>query len=78
MVYSGCGGRLAKRRGTFNSPGYPSAYPRAVDCVWEIETEPGSRVELTILNFDIETGNQCVFDFLQVLVDSCSIFNRIR
>ena len=48
----GCGGRLAKPTGTLTSPGYPQNYPVATDCVWEIETEPGSRVELTIQQFD--------------------------
>ena len=49
----GCGGRLNKPTGMFTSPGYPRNYPVATDCVWEIETEPGSRVELTIQEFDV-------------------------
>lgn len=58
---------MTKPWGSFSSPGYPVAYPLATDCIWEIETEPGSRVELTITQFDIESGGRCAFDFLQVL-----------
>lgn len=55
-----------KPSGYLNSPGYPNNYPLATDCVWEIETEPGSRVELTINDLDIESSTGCAFDFLQV------------
>lgn len=57
---------MAKPNGRLTSPGYPSPYPLATDCIWEIETEPGSRVELTIKDFDIEFGGRCAFDFLRV------------
>lgn len=57
---------MAKPSGMFASPGYPTTYPLATDCVWEIETEPGSRVELTIKDFDIESSGRCAFDFLEV------------
>ncbi|XP_046451773.1 cubilin-like isoform X2 [Daphnia pulex] len=62
----GCGGRLAKPFGIFKSPGYPVSYPFKTDCVWEIETEPGSRVELTIKDIDIESAVGCNYDFLRV------------
>ena len=62
----GCGGRLTKASGSISSPNYPQTYPVATDCVWEIETEPGSRVELTISNFDIESATGCNFDFLRI------------
>lgn len=68
MVFdAGCGGRLAKPFGSLKSPGYPSSYPFKIDCVWEIETEPGSRVELTIKDIDIESAVGCNYDFLRVL-----------
>ena len=57
---------MAKPFGMLSSPGYPSTYPIAIDCVWEIETESGSRVELTIKNFDIEASGACTYDFLRV------------
>lgn len=57
---------MAKPSGYFASPGYPSIYPESKDCVWEIETEPGSRVELTVFDFDIESASGCAYDFLQV------------
>ena len=68
---------MAKAAGVFSSPGYPTSYPVSTDCVWEIETEPGSRVELTVKNFDIESANDCAYDFLQVIFYSnARIFPR--
>lgn len=39
-----------------------------LECIWVIETAPGSRVELTIKDFDIEPSRTdgCQFDFLRV------------
>lgn len=66
FAFKGCGGKLVKSSGTFTSPGYPSNYPVATDCVWEIETEPGSRVQLNINDLDIESSTGCQYDFLEV------------
>ena len=43
-------------------------YPMDLECVWLIETEPSSRVELTIKDLDIESSrtDTCEFDFLRV------------
>ncbi|KAK2147338.1 hypothetical protein LSH36_558g01028 [Paralvinella palmiformis] len=61
----GCGGVLTASEGVIQSPNYPNLYPVARDCVWTIETTPGSRVELTIVDLNMETHHSCQYDFLQ-------------
>ena len=45
-------------------------YPNAVECIWHIETTIGSRIELTITEFDLEPSQgrdgDCHFDELNV------------
>ena len=65
-ILPGCGGQLRKSSGSFTSPNYPLAYPMETECIWEIETEPGTRVELTVNNFEIESSPGCYFDYLKV------------
>lgn len=57
---------LTKASGSFSSPGYPQAYPRDTECEWYISTAPGTRIQITIHEFDIEHAAACVFDTLHV------------
>lgn len=57
---------MTKSSGTFSSPGYPSAYPRDTLCEWYIRTAPGTRVQVTINDMDIESVRGCRFDALHV------------
>ena len=54
----------------FTSPNYPDNYPNAVECVWLIQTTLGSKIELTITEFDLEPAQgregSCLFDQLNV------------
>ena len=54
----------------FTSPNYPDNYPNAVECVWLIQTTLGSKIELTITEFDLEPSQHrdgsCNFDELNV------------
>ncbi|XP_017555843.2 cubilin [Pygocentrus nattereri] len=63
---NGCGGELSGPSGSFNSPGYPDKYPENRECVWYIQTTPGSSITLTIHEFDIEYHPNCNFDLLEV------------
>ncbi|KAM6215214.1 cubilin [Rhynchocyon petersi] len=62
----GCGGELFGETGSFNSPGYPNNYPPNKECIWYITTAPGSRIQLTIHDFDVEYHASCIFDSLEV------------
>lgn len=67
---AGCGGDLAGPAGSFNSPGYPNRYPENRECVWYIQTSPGSSITITIHEFDIEYHPDCNYDTLEVMHSS--------
>lgn len=48
-----CGGVLKAQSYTqmFNSPEFPRPYPNGLECVWTIETPPGSLISLNVSNF---------------------------
>uniref|UniRef100_A0A8C0RW72 Cubilin n=1 Tax=Canis lupus familiaris TaxID=9615 RepID=A0A8C0RW72_CANLF len=62
----GCGGELSGTTGSFSSPGYPNTYPPNKECIWYITTAPGSSIQLTIHDFDVEYHARCNFDVLEV------------
>ncbi|MBZ3891922.1 Cubilin [Sciurus carolinensis] len=62
----GCGGELSGATGSFSSPGYPGRYPPNKECLWYISTAPGSSIQLTIHDFDVEYHATCNFDILEV------------
>lgn len=62
----GCGEELSGPSGSFYSPGYPSRYPSNRECIWYIHTAPGSSIQLTIQEFDIEYHQNCSYDVLEV------------
>ncbi|MEE6466793.1 hypothetical protein FKM82_007054 [Ascaphus truei] len=63
---NGCGGELSGPTGSFNSPGYPMKYPNNKECIWYIQTSPGSSIQITILEFSIEYHSTCTYDVLEV------------
>ncbi|XP_075684851.1 cubilin [Rhinoderma darwinii] len=63
---NGCGGDLSGPNGTFSSPGYPMKYPNNRECVWYITTSPGSSIQISILDFDIEYHTSCDYDVLEI------------
>lgn len=63
---AGCGGELFGPAGAFNSPGYPDRYPANRECIWHIQTSPGSSISITILEFDVEYHPDCNYDKLEV------------
>ncbi|XP_072010324.1 cubilin [Engystomops pustulosus] len=63
---NGCGGDLSGPNGTFTSPGYPMKYPNNRECIWYITASPGSSIQVTILDFDIEYHATCDFDVLEI------------
>ncbi|KAM9673713.1 cubilin [Trichechus inunguis] len=62
----GCGGELFGDMGAFSSPGYPNRYPPNKECIWYINTAPGSSIQLTIHDFDVEYHASCNYDSLEV------------
>ncbi|XP_048223975.1 LOW QUALITY PROTEIN: cubilin [Perognathus longimembris pacificus] len=62
----GCGGELSGARGTFTSPGYPQNYPNNKECIWYITTEPGTHIQVTIHDIDLESHENCQYDALEI------------
>ncbi|XP_003786834.1 cubilin [Otolemur garnettii] len=62
----GCGAELSGATGSFSSPGYPGRYPANKECIWYIKTAPGSSIQLTIHDFDVEYHARCNFDVLEI------------
>ncbi|KAM4705286.1 LOW QUALITY PROTEIN: cubilin [Rhinophrynus dorsalis] len=63
---NGCGAELSGPSGSFNSPGYPMKYPNNKECIWHIQTSPGSSIQITILEFSIEYHSSCNYDVLEI------------
>ncbi|XP_021357124.1 cubilin-like [Mizuhopecten yessoensis] len=73
-VTNGCGGYLVNPTGNFTSPNYPSNYPHARVCEWQINLATGVRIELTLNDFDFEPHVNCGYDGLEIYggMDSAS------
>ncbi|KAK7483356.1 hypothetical protein BaRGS_00025416 [Batillaria attramentaria] len=61
-----CGGTFTTKTGTFQSPGFPHGYPSNQDCVYVISRPEGERITLTFQHFDLEGGDGCPSDFVNV------------
>ncbi|XP_070609997.1 CUB and zona pellucida-like domain-containing protein 1 [Erythrolamprus reginae] len=61
-----CGGYLNGPEGTFHSPNYPKKHPPFTYCVWHIETEPYTQINLIFNDILLETDDHCRFDFLAI------------
>lgn len=62
----GCGADFQGESGEFTSPNYPQPYPRYKECIWKIEVPYGKRIQLNILDIDVETSANCKDDFIEV------------
>ncbi|XP_045295705.1 deleted in malignant brain tumors 1 protein isoform X3 [Leopardus geoffroyi] len=63
---SNCGGFLFNASGTFFSPSYPGYYPNNAECVWEIEVNPGYRINLGFNSLQLEVNSNCNFDYVEI------------
>ncbi|XP_005387022.1 PREDICTED: cubilin [Chinchilla lanigera] len=61
-----CGGNFHMAEGIFETPGYPDVYPPRVECVWNIMSSPGNRVQLSFISFQLEDSQNCSKDFMEI------------
>ena len=52
--------------GQLASPLYPRNYPHNAEHTWSIIVDQGKKVKIQFVEFDIETGSTCQYDYLQV------------
>ena len=45
----------ASYAGHISSPGYPNEYPNNADCSWLLQTNADDLIQLTIMEFDLES-----------------------
>jgi len=64
----GCGGELTTPSGQLMSPNYPRAYPHQRECRWYVTVEPGKRINISIVDFDMEAHENCGYDMLAVSI----------
>jgi cubilin len=48
------------------SPGFPDNYYESMDCEWIITAPTGQQVELRVKTFELESHQNCRFDFLEI------------
>ena len=64
--------------GTVISPNYPNYYPNNIDETYSIEVEPGSRIEVTFLDFDLESATRCQYDYCKgEIIESVKILRSL-
>ncbi|KAL8603880.1 hypothetical protein ACOMHN_049698 [Nucella lapillus] len=61
-----CGGEIHKDQGFLTSPNYPDEYRPNKECVWKLSVEEGYSVALKFQTFEIESHDNCVYDYLEV------------
>ncbi|XP_044177300.1 deleted in malignant brain tumors 1 protein-like isoform X2 [Acropora millepora] len=60
---------LTDMSGEITSPFYPRNYPSAQNCLWKIEANKGKRLELEVIDMEIERCGQsgaCTCDYLEI------------
>ncbi|XP_078037937.1 cubilin [Augochlora pura] len=74
LIYStlntACGGNYSSYSGKIASPLYPNSYPLNSECVWFLRNSPGNRLKLTFSEFDLQPGENCDLDYLEVREDN--------
>ncbi|XP_063163887.1 CUB and zona pellucida-like domain-containing protein 1 [Candoia aspera] len=73
-----CGGYLPGPDGTFSSPNYPKKHPPFTYCVWHIQTEPYTKINLTFSEIFLEMDVNCRYDFLAIYDGPTASFPLIK
>ncbi|XP_028307961.1 A-type voltage-gated potassium channel KCND1 isoform X2 [Gouania willdenowi] len=67
LLDSDCGGTLTADRANFSSPFFPSFYPPAVSCVWNIQVSEGKLVKVEFHRFSVGIRSElCPNDYVEV------------
>ncbi|BHF63125.1 Bone morphoproteintic protein 1 [Sparganum proliferum] len=72
-----CGEIMRAEEGIFTSPGYPDIYPPKRECTWRIEVPAGFAVLLTFYSFDLEGGQNCQYDYLDIFDGSSALYPKL-
>ncbi|KAL0113327.1 hypothetical protein PUN28_012468 [Cardiocondyla obscurior] len=61
-----CGGKFTTISGLIHSANYPQNYPHVQNCEWLLEVDSNHLVNLTFLDFDIESSKNCSDDYVKI------------
>lgn len=61
-----CGGHYYSETGVINSPNYPESYPANRECVWVITAANKHQIQLEVVEFELEEGSRCSYDYLEI------------
>ncbi|KAM8704028.1 hypothetical protein ACLKA7_008618 [Drosophila subpalustris] len=61
-----CKFEITASRGLLHSPNYPNDYARNTYCYWHFKTVLGHRIGLNFLDFDVESHQECIYDYVAI------------
>ncbi|GFR72241.1 cubilin, partial [Elysia marginata] len=61
-----CGGRLTQLSASIETPNYPEPHPQDMDCVWRITAPEGHQIRLKVVDFQLESSDNCSIDYLEI------------
>lgn len=62
-----CGGILTDESGVITSPNFPSSYPLSTRCYWKIIGSLDFKINITVMDMDLETSSNCEKDYVDIL-----------
>lgn len=66
-VFLNCGGMFVTSNGIISSTGYPTHnYENNLICEWSMKTDQSHSLVLQLLDFDLESSDNCTKDYLEV------------
>ncbi|XP_032593172.1 dorsal-ventral patterning protein tolloid [Drosophila grimshawi] len=61
-----CKFEITSSYGVLQSPNYPNDYARNIYCYWHFHTVLGHRIQLTFHDFDVESHQECIYDYVAI------------
>ncbi|XP_034484402.1 dorsal-ventral patterning protein tolloid [Drosophila innubila] len=61
-----CKFEITSSKGVLHSPNYPNDYARNIYCYWHFQTVLGHRIQLTFHDFDVESHQECIYDYVAI------------
>ncbi|XP_033117677.1 tolloid-like protein 1 isoform X1 [Anneissia japonica] len=75
---SGCRHEIDAYEGEITSPNWPDNYPKRKDCNWHITVTAGHKARLSFKEFDVETHQECAYDYVLLYDGNSSSGQMLR
>ena len=70
-----CSGTYDKGKHEITSPDYPHNYHKSITCTWKLEAPHGRRIEIKFLDFYLQQGRDCKYDWIEGYDDWIEVFD---